>query len=245
MKRLVVLAVSLALCACASTRSKDDDLGLIPPPQPNAAQSAVTDARVAELQVSLTELLERLDVLNDRIARLEAANSELRSSAVAVVPPPAPAALPTPAAPAPRVVATASVPEMPASSALLGAQIADNYRSALMLYGKGRIAESRKAFQDVFDSEPNGDLADNALYWIGETWFAAGNYAEAMRYYGRVIKEYGETNKAPDALYKMGIAYEKTGDLGLARKTFEECVSRYPYSTAAASAKLEMKRIKY
>ena len=88
-------------------------------------------------------------------------------------------------------------------------------------------------------------MADNALYWIGETWFAAGDYATAMKFYQRVTTEYGETNKAPDAMFKTGVAFEKTGDLGMARKTFEECIRRYPYSTPASSAKLELKRIRY
>ena len=58
-------------------------------------------------------------------------------------------------------------------------------------------------------------------------------------------KEYSETNKAPDALFKTGLAFEKSGDLAMARRAFDECIRRYPYSTPAASAKLELKRIKY
>jgi TolA-binding protein len=46
-------------------------------------------------------------------------------------------------------------------------------------------------------------------------------------------------------MFKLGLTYEKTGDLGVARQTFEETIRRYPYSTPAASAKLELKRIKY
>jgi len=34
-------------------------------------------------------------------------------------------------------------------------------------------------------------------------------------------------------------------DLAMARRTFEECIAKYPYSTPAASAKYELKRIKY
>ena len=66
-----------------------------------------------------------------------------------------------------------------------------------------------------------------------------------MRYYERVIKEFAEENKAPDAMFKLGIAYEKTSDLGMARRTFDECIRKYPYSTAAASSKAELNRIKY
>ena len=46
-------------------------------------------------------------------------------------------------------------------------------------------------------------------------------------------------------MFKIGLTFAKTGDLGMARKTFDEVIKRYPYSTAASSAKLELKRVKY
>jgi tol-pal system protein YbgF len=131
------------------------------------------------------------------------------------------------------------------SSPAARADIYTLYRNGLVLYGKNRWAEARGVFQQVFDAEPSGELADNALYWIGETYFAAADYPTAMRYYGRVVKDYANENKAPDALLKMGLAYVKTGDLAMARKTFEETMRKYPYATAAASAKAELGRIRY
>ena len=131
------------------------------------------------------------------------------------------------------------------SRALVSAQVADTYRNGLMLYGRGRFEDARKTFQQVFDAEPTGELADNSLYWIGETYFAAGNYSEAMKFYRRVTTEFSEANKAPDALFKTALAYEKTGDLGMAHSTLDDVIRRYPYSSSAASAKLELKRIKY
>jgi tol-pal system protein YbgF len=131
------------------------------------------------------------------------------------------------------------------SAAVAGAQLAETYRNAIMLYGRNRMADSRAVFQKVFDADPHGELADNALFWIGETYYAAGQFADAMRFYTRVTREFSDQNKAPDAMFKLALSYERTSDLGLARKTFEEVISRYPYSTSAASAKTELKRIRY
>jgi tol-pal system protein YbgF len=233
MKRLAVLAAILMSTACAS-RHGDPDLVVpqtVPPAdlsQP-AASSPNVDARLAEMQTSMTELLERIDVLNERMNKLEQAGVAPPTSAVAVaVPSVAPA--PSPARP---------------SRALVSAGVADTYRNGLMFYGRGKYDDARKTFQQVFDADPTGDLADNALYWIGETYFAAGNYAEAMKFYRRVTAEFSEANKAPDALFKTAVSFEKTGDLGMARNTLDEVIRRYPYSSSAASAKLELKRIKY
>ena len=227
MTRAAIVLLAVGLAACSSSRSKDDEPSTIPPPQP---VSPSTDARLNELQTSLTELLERLDVLNARITRLEASQGEQRAASSERVITPNPV-------PAPHKEAKPQPLET--------AQIADHYRQALILFGQGRHADARAAFQQVFDADPSGQLADNALFWIGETYFAAGDYRNAMRYYERVTNEYADQNKAPDAMFKTGMAFEKTGDLGMARRTFEECIRKYPYSTSAATAKAELKRIKY
>lgn len=223
MKKLAALAAIL-LSACASSDAGPD---YVPPAQ------QLGDARVAELQTALTELLERIDVLNARVAKLESA------------PPPAPPAVTV--ATTPPAPTTHNPPPTTAQpqAALVGAKIAEDYRNALMLYGRNRVADSRRAFQDVFDADPSGELADNALYWIGETYFAAGDYTNAMRYYRRVTTEFSDQNKAPDALFKTALALARTGDLALARKTLQEVIERYPYSTPAASAKQELNRIKF
>jgi tol-pal system protein YbgF len=225
-------AMALVLAGCTTAKDVDRPPTLVPPPDPGAVSAPSADPRIDELQTSMTEMLERIDVLNARIAKLE-------GGSVAAA---APAAVSTAGA----AVATPVKPAAPTQAApLRAATLADNYRDALMLFGKSHWADARAAFQKVFDADPAGELADNSLFWIGETYFAAGDYSNAMRYYERVTKEYGETNKAPDALFKTGLAFEKSGDLSMARRSFEECIRRYPYSTPAASAKLELKRIKY
>jgi tol-pal system protein YbgF len=244
MKRVVVkctVAVAVLLLGACASRRDADDLPAVPQTVPPADLQATanTDARLAEMQTSMTELLERLDVMNERMNKLEAA-----PSVSAVAPAPAAPARTGEAAGAPQRTA----PQQPASApsrALVSAQVADTYRNGLMLYGRGKFEDARKTFQQVFDADPTGELADNSLYWIGETYFANGNFSEAMKFYRRVTAEFSEANKAPDALFKTALAYEKTGDLGMAHSTLDDVIRRYPYSSSAASAKLELKRIKY
>jgi tol-pal system protein YbgF len=252
MRNAAAVILLLALTGCATQHADQNDVpSLVPPPDaPVAATNPATDSRLSDIQTSMTELLERMDVLNARIARLESGQSEARPvvqapRSVEVAPVSAPRVAAAP--PAPVAALEPSVVRAPstASSPLQSAAIADNYRAALIAYGKGRMPEARAILQQVFDADPSGDLADNALYWIGETFYAGGDYSSAMRAYERVTKEYPEQNKAPDAMFKIGMTFEKTGDLGMARKTFDEVVRRYPYSTAASSSKLELKRVKY
>jgi tol-pal system protein YbgF len=249
---LSALPATLILVAgCATGGGGSSAPAAAPAP---AMEAAAPDSHVDDLQKSVTELADRLEVMSDRLQRLETANeAPVRSAsspaplverpAVAEVPPshPQPRGVPPPSTPQSVV----SSPRTSAARALGLPAMEDKYRRALTLYGQGKTAEARRAFQDVFDSDPAGELADNALYWMGETFFAAGNYSTALTYYQRVVKEYSDQNKAPDALYKSGVAYEKMGDLQLAKRAFDECIARYPYSTPAASARMELKRIKY
>ena len=228
MSRRFLATLLFLTAACASTGEDDPVTVPLPPPQ---------DPQVAQLQTSLTELLERIDVLNDRIARLEERGAAPVTGAA------------TAGTTRPAAAVSGSTQGSPvaaaASRSVQNAELAEIYRRAISSYGSGRAAEARPLFQRVFDADPTGDLADNALFWIGETWFAAGDNANAMRYYRRVIDEFGEENKAPDAMYKLALAQAKTGDLALARTTLNLLIERYPYSTSAGSAKQELKRIQY
>jgi tol-pal system protein YbgF len=243
MRALAASAALVLLAACATT--SDDGPVTSPPP------AAAPDPRVGEMQTSLTELLERIDVLNDRIARLEETRPATPAQpAERSVERAAPVERPAPAVerPAPAQTAERPAPAQPsasAQSALAGANLADAYRKAIMLYGRNSLAEARREFQQVFDTDPTGDLADNALFWIGETYYAANDYTNAMRYYSRVWNEFSDQNKAPDALFKTALAQEKTGDLALAKKTLQQVIARYPYSSPASTAKQELQRIKY
>ena len=62
--------VFLLAAACASSHKTDELPAMVPPAQPLYAAPSV-ESQVAAVQTSMTELLERLDVLNARIAKLE------------------------------------------------------------------------------------------------------------------------------------------------------------------------------
>lgn len=237
MKKLCA-AVLLLTAACASAPVDDSAATTVP-------QAAAPDPRVGELQTQLTELLERIDVLNQRIAHLEEERVveqprvvESASRPVDKRPDDATTRRPVDSVPAPA-------PAQPQQAAVVGAQIADNYRQAITLFGRGKHAEARRGFEAVYEADTSGDLADNALFWIGETYFAAKDYTNAVRYYQRVVSDYPSENKAPDALFKIAMAQERTGDLALARRTLQQVIERFPYSSPASSAKAELERIRF
>jgi tol-pal system protein YbgF len=243
MKKLASVAAAILFAACASTGDGGGGEPVIvtqPVADPALAQN------VAALQVQLTELLERLDVMNSRLAQVESgAVAPLMSPRQDPVMPVERGGQPIVPDQDRRDRLSSTKPQEAPQRALVGAELAEDYREAIMLFGRGRHADARRGFEAVFNSEPEGDLADNALFWIGETYFAAGDLNNAVRYYTRVVNEFSEQNKAPDALFKTALAQAKTGDLALARRTLQQVIERYPYSSTASSAKAELQRIKF
>lgn len=243
MKIVAISLMLLTAMGCSTTTDTIDE-----PIVPRAIAPLPTDPRVSELQVLVSELIDQVEVLNARIKKMESGEEPVQQAATRTAEPQVRQPVTEPARtqtreparvqpPAPRT--TRPSPAVSASSA------PDRYRDALVLFGKGQINDARDLFQQVFDADPNGDLADNALYWVGETYFVSGRYQEAIEQYRRIETDFSTQNKAPDALLQMGLAQAKLGDLALARRTLEGLVNRYPYSTAANAAKAEIKRLRY
>lgn len=245
MKKRCVAVLVLLAAACASSPVDEPETTPTTSSYPAPQTVAAPDPRVGELQTQLTELLERIDVLNQRIASLEEARVEPASEPVRTTQAVTPVQQEHPAQQERPAQQPAAAAPQQTQRALVGAEIAENYRQAIMLVGRNRHLEARRAFQGVYDADPSGDLADNALFWIGETYYNAKDYTNAVRFYQRVVNDYPTQNKAPDALFKIAMAQERTGDLALARRTLQQVIERFPYSSPASSAKAELERIRF
>ncbi len=110
------------------------------------------------------------------------------------------------------------------------------YDSGYTLYHQGRYLDAESAFTQFLASWSQSDLADNALYWIGESRLGRGESASALAAFRETVQRYPDSNKAPDALYKVGRVLEGLGDLDAARREYQAVESRYPGSAAARSA---------
>jgi TolA-binding protein len=80
---------------------------------------------------------------------------------------------------------------------------------------------------------PNSASADNAQFWIGET-FSAIKRTKSILEYQKVI-EVPQRNKVPSALLKQGHAFLALGDKVNSRLLFEELVRKFPHSAEARS----------
>lgn len=97
----------------------------------------------------------------------------------------------------------------------------------------GAAAESFRSLAAAF---PNGQLADNTQYWLGETYYVTQEYDHAVAAFQRVLSNWPASRKAPDALLKLGYTQLEQGKAEAGRATLQQVVSRYPDTEAARLA---------
>ncbi|BES71742.1 tol-pal system protein YbgF [Marinobacter nanhaiticus D15-8W] len=83
---------------------------------------------------------------------------------------------------------------------------------------------------------PEGDLTVNAYYWLGEVYLVKPQLQQAKQAFSIVATRFADHRKAPDALYKLGVAEARMGDNQEARQTLQSVSSKYPDSNAAQLA---------
>ena len=98
-------------------------------------------------------------------------------------------------------------------------------------------------FRSYLSAYPNGGLADNAQYWLGEAYYVTRDFDQAAQAFRAVGERYPNSRKGADALVKLGFAQFELKRFGEARETLNAVVSRYPDSDAARLASDRLKRI--
>ncbi|MEO7916442.1 MAG: tol-pal system protein YbgF [Dokdonella sp.] len=118
------------------------------------------------------------------------------------------------------------------------------YDSAFTALKDGRYAESARRFQTFVDEHPQSELASNAYYWLGESYYAAENFGVAQETFRSLMTRYPNSAKSADALLKIGYCQYETKQWDQAEATLNDVVSRYPNSQAARLAQGRLRALK-
>ena len=110
------------------------------------------------------------------------------------------------------------------------------YGAAFEILKAGQSDESARQFQDFLRQFPQGGLVPNALYWLGESYYATQNYELALQQFRLLLERFPANDKAPGALLKLGLSQYGLGQQADAESTLSEVGRRYPGSEAARTA---------
>ena len=206
---------------------------------------------VRELRGQLEALSHRIDQLEERQRKLYLDTDQrlqrIESGAGAQVAgpspqpatpstvPPTPGSTATPTQPAATTPSTTPTPATTPGIDPFAEQQA--YQSAFDLVRSGRYEEAAVAFQEFVVEYPTGSYADNALYWLGETYYVRHQFEQAVREYERLVATYPNSQKLPDALLKIGYSHDELGNTAEAERVLGQLIQSHPQSTAATLAR--------
>lgn len=117
------------------------------------------------------------------------------------------------------------------------------YSYAIELNRQRKYTEARGKFQEFIKKYPNDQLAGNAQYWIGETYYSVNDMKNALTSFQDVLKKFPKSNKIPDAMLKIGYVQEKQGKKQEAIATFQNLLKKYPKSKPATLAKQKLQTL--
>lgn len=131
----------------------------------------------------------------------------------------------------------------PAGLALSG-QEQDAYQKAFNLVKESKYKEAINQFQIFLLTYPSGTYADNAQYWMAESYYVLRDYKAAIVEFGKVLSVYPQSQKIPDAYLKIGFAYYEQEDWSNARRNLESVIAKFPDSSAAKLAERRLAQMK-
>ena len=117
------------------------------------------------------------------------------------------------------------------------------YESAYDQYMNRQFGEAEAGFRLFLSRHREHELAGNAQYWLGETYFVQGKYKDAARSFLAGFQSYPKNPRAPNALLKLGMSLNKLGQKEQACGAFAEVPKKYPAAAEARNQALrELKR---
>jgi tol-pal system protein YbgF len=118
------------------------------------------------------------------------------------------------------------------------------YDKSIASYRDGKYEETVEGFRTFLKTFPKSDRADNAHFWIGESYMSLKQYEQAILAYQEVIKNYPKGNKVPSALLRQAFAFLEIKDQTSAKLLLNRVVKNYPSSSEAKIAQKKLETLK-
>ena len=191
--------------------------------------------RIAALETQVRALATQVDQLSQQLRQ---ANARAPAAAVYNSQPPtatANAATADASDPIGRLVGNGASPQPlpPPAASMPSANASDAstkqaYESAYGFLLQQDFASAEAAFDDFLKRYPNDSLAGNAQYWLGETYFARGQYKPAASAFLKGYQTYARSAKAPDSVLKLAMSLDKLGQKDAACASYAELTAKFP-----------------
>ena len=172
------------------------------------------DRALSEMTAQVEELAFQLAQLKEEVKKINA-DVDFRFKELAGRPATLPAINPRPV--------VADVPENDAPKDPKAA-----YNDAYNLLKQLKYEQAEVALQDFLQKYPDHELAGNAQYWLGETYYVRGLYEQAAVAFATGFKKYKKSTKGADNLLKLGLSMQQLGKEKEACTAFKNLKKEFP-----------------
>ena len=107
-----------------------------------------------------------------------------------------------------------------------------------------KYADAAAQFQTFLQQYPGSEYADNAQYWLGESYYVTRNYDIALEAFQGLLSKYPNSPKVPDGLLKIGYTHYELKQWDLARAALEQVQQQYEGTTLARLAGSRLRSMK-
>ncbi len=118
------------------------------------------------------------------------------------------------------------------------------YEFAKKLFDDGEKENARIQFENFINKYPDSDNADNARFWIADSYYSEKWFEKAILEYQQVLEKYPDSNKTAAARLKQGYAFAELGEKANARLILKELLKKHPDSNEARYAQKKLETLK-
>ena len=116
-------------------------------------------------------------------------------------------------------------PAQDAAPVASGMSESEEYKAAYDLLRQRQVDPSLTAFTNYLKKYPNGEFAANSCYWLGEIYLLKNMLPQARDWFSKLLKDFPDSNKVPDARFKLGKVYHLMGDKKRAKPLLDEAAA--------------------
>ncbi len=110
------------------------------------------------------------------------------------------------------------------------------YDTAYNDYLQGNFDLAILGFHQYAETYRSTELADNAIYWIGECYYRQSKFQKAVEQFDEVLTRFERSDRTPSALLKKGYAYFELGQRAQGVVHLQNVIREYAGTDEAALA---------
>lgn len=123
-------------------------------------------------------------------------------------------------------------------------EIRFEYQKAFDLIKVGEYLAAEESLSIFIDLYSDTGFIDDAIYWLGESFYSQKKYNKALKEFQKITKEYPNSEKLVEAILKTGFTQFELGDIEKSIKTLNQLIKSYPDSSSSRLAKEKLNSIK-